>query len=113
VHACGMHAGKHTNMCVHVGMRSVVDGNIQSGAQHAAHMAQEQVQQTHMQASMQGVQVGHMSHLMVKLDVGIEVARHPQHHLYHPDTIQGMETARGLQRYLQLNPLEARHSLYC
>lgn len=54
---------------------------MQSSAQQAAHVAQEQVQQIHMQASMQGVQVGHMSHLMVELDVGIQVARHPQHHL--------------------------------
>jgi len=46
------------------------------------------VQQMHVQRSMQGMQVSHMSHLMVKLDVSIEVARHPQHHLYHPDTFQ-------------------------
>ncbi len=28
-------------MCVQVGMRSVVHGNMQAGAQHAAHMAQD------------------------------------------------------------------------
>ncbi len=65
---------------------------------------------------------------MVELDVGIKVARYPQHHLYHPDTIQGMETAWGLQHYLQLNPgakqpvlrfalqlipIKAQHNLYC
>lgn len=92
-------------------MRSVVHSSMQPSAQHAAHMAQEQVQQIHVQASMQGVQVGHMSHLMVELDVGIEVARHPQHYLYPPNTIQGMETNCELQRYLQLNPLKARHHL--
>ena len=28
---------------------------------------------------------------MVELDVGIEVARHPQHDLYHQDTFQGVD----------------------
>ena len=49
------------------------------------------VQQVHIQAGMQGMQKGQMSHLVVKFDVGIEVARHPQHHLYHPDNFQGID----------------------
>ena len=41
VHACSMHTGKHPSICVNVGMRSVTHSNMQAGAQHAAHMAQD------------------------------------------------------------------------
>lgn len=89
VHACSMHAV--TTMCVKVGMRFVYI--VTCSLVHSMHLTRKRknrVLQMHIQASMQGTQKSYVLHLMVELDVGVKIARHPQHHLYHPDTFQGV-----------------------
>ena len=56
--------------------------------------------------------MSYLSHLMVELDVGIQVARHPQHDLYHQDTFQGVH-GLGVTPLVAAQTSKARHNLYC
>jgi len=56
VHARSMHAGRHTKMCVQVGMRSVVHSNMQTVHSTQLTWLRNTVLQMHVQARMQCMQ---------------------------------------------------------